>query len=103
MAEDEPLSGPDRYGSSYWCIKSPASEDGDVYVKADRLEVTGAGALIAWGGARKSYDAAPTADQQEPVLLFAAGHWTAAYAASILDGSAVAVEHWKGEVVRGVD
>jgi hypothetical protein len=30
--------------------------------------------------------------------MLASGHWTAAYAASIHDGSAVAVERWKGEV-----
>ena len=30
----------------------------------------------------------------------AAGKWTAYYAASCLDGSAVAVQHWAGEVER---
>ena len=34
------------------------------------------------------------------VLALAAGKWTAYYAASCLDGSAVAVQHWAGEVER---
>jgi hypothetical protein len=33
-------------------------------------------------------------------LAIAPGHWTAVFAASCMDGSAVAVHHWKGEVVR---
>jgi hypothetical protein len=100
MAEDQLLQGTSRYGGKYWCIKSPASEDGEIYVMADRLEVTEAGALIAWGGNRAKSDA-PGPDMQIPVLVLAAGHWTVAYAASILDGSAVAVEVWKGEIDRG--
>ena len=34
------------------------------------------------------------------VLALAAGKWTAFYAASCLDGSAGAVQHWAGEVER---
>jgi hypothetical protein len=33
-------------------------------------------------------------------MIFAAGQWQAAFAASCIDGHAVAVEHWPGEVVR---
>jgi hypothetical protein len=29
------------------------------------------------------------------------GNWIACYAASLIDGAAVAVERWKGEVNRG--
>ena len=88
-----------EYGKFYWCIKSSPSGDGEIYVKADRLEVTGAGTLIAWGGYRATEETLIPAEQQ-PVLLLAAGHWTVAYAASIHDGSAVAVEHREGEVIR---
>jgi hypothetical protein len=101
MSGNQPLRGPNRYGSKYWCIKSTASKDGEIYVMADRLEVTDAGALIAWGGHRAESSDAPSPDVQIPVLVLAAAHWTAAYAASTFDGSAVAVEHWKSEVVRG--
>jgi hypothetical protein len=100
MAKDQLLQGADRYGSKYWCIKSAASEDGELYVMADRLQVTEAGALIAWGGHRNKSSEAPAPETQIAVLVLAAGCWTAAYAASIMDGSPVAVEHWKGEAVR---
>jgi hypothetical protein len=78
--------------------KGTASPDGEIYLKADRLEVTEAGALIAWGDHRDKTSEAPGPNMQAPVLVLAAGHWTAAYAASILDGAAVAVEHWEGEM-----
>jgi len=100
IAEDR-LQGTSKYGSKYWCIKSKTSKDGEIYVMADRLAVTEAGTLIAWGGNRSKTTDAPSADRQIPVLMLAAGRWTAAYAASTFDGSAVAVEIWKGEVDRG--
>jgi hypothetical protein len=99
--EHEPLRGPFKYGSKYWCIKSKASKDGKIYVMADRLVVTVEGSLIAWGGHRSKSKEVPPAEMQIPVLILAAGHWTAAYAASTSDRSAVAVEHWKGKVDRG--
>ena len=33
-------------------------------------------------------------------MTFGPGQWQAAFAASCIDGHAVAVEHWPGEVVR---
>jgi hypothetical protein len=95
-----PLKGTSKYGRRYWCIKSKASKNGEIYVMAHRLAVTETGTLIAWGGGRSKHADAPSADKQIPVLMLAAGNWTAAYAADLLDGSAVAVEHWEGEVVR---
>jgi hypothetical protein len=38
-------------------------------------------------------------NKDHPVLVVPAGSWSGVYAASVLDGSAVAVEHWEGEVV----
>ena len=98
---EERLKGTSKYGSKYWCIKSKASKDGEIYVMADRLAVTEAGSLIAWGGGRSKSGDTPIANKQIPVLILASGHWTSAYAASVFDGSAVAVEHWEGEVDRG--
>lgn len=43
MDIDRPLSGASRYGNKYWCIKCTASRDGEIYLMADRLEVTGPG------------------------------------------------------------
>jgi hypothetical protein len=95
-----PGGDPSKYGEFYWCIKVTASEDNDIYVYADRLEVTVTGALIAWGGNRNKGGEDQGPDMRKPVLMLAAGHWTAAFAASTFDGSAVAVEHWGGEVER---
>jgi hypothetical protein len=99
MTEGPLLEGTSRLGRFYWCIKSALSDDGEIYVMADRIEVTKAGALIAWGGSRRKTSDAPQPDAQIPVLVLAAGSWTAIYAASHFDGAAVAVEHWKGKVL----
>lgn len=99
MTDHDKLVGTARWGGKYWCIKSAESEDGEIYVMADRLQVTEAGALIAWGAHRTKSSAAPTPETQMPVLILAAGRWTAVFAASVIDGAAVAVEIWKGEVV----
>ena len=48
------------------------------------------------GGYRRAYNAATPLT----VLALAAGKWTAFFAASCLDGSAGAVQHWAGEVER---
>jgi hypothetical protein len=93
MDKDRPLSGSFRYGKKYWCIKGTASRDGEIYLMADRLEVTGAGALIAWGGYRAKTNDAPNPDT--PVLALAAGSWTVAYEAEATDGTPLAVEHYK--------
>lgn len=89
------------YGRSYWCVKRRDAPE--VYVMADRVEVTPTGALIFWAETTEakdgSYDRVPR-NNPFPSLGFAPGEWTAFYAASLLDGSAVAVEHWEGEVVR---
>jgi hypothetical protein len=87
MSQDKPelKTGPARYGQYYWCIKTPLSEDGDVYVHADAVEVAPSGALVM-------------RSERYATLVIAQGQWTAVYAASVMDGHAVAVEHWKGEV-----
>ena len=98
MDRDRPLSGASRYGNKYWCIKCTASRDGGIYLMADRLEVTGAGALIVWGGYRAKTNDAPNPDT--PVLALAAGSWTLAYEAKPTDGTPVVMEHYKGGLIR---
>jgi hypothetical protein len=96
---DPPTASRDSYGRYFWCIKSDLSSDGEIYVRADRLEVTSDGALIAWGGRRYDEgDANP--NDAHSVLIIAFGRWKAAYAADWFDGEPVAIEHWKGEVER---
>ena len=65
-----------------------------MYLTADTAQVDANGTLLFTGHSAK--------DRSKTflVLAFAAGHWNAFYAASVLDGSAIAVDHWEGEVKR---
>lgn len=80
------MSAANEYGTHYWCVTS----DGDqVFVYADRMEVSASGALIAWGGYRKD-GGHPEHEQQ--LWAAAPGRWKTFFAASLIDGRAVAVE-----------
>lgn len=81
------------YGNHYWCVKVPKSvcPRGEIYACADKAEVTGGGNLVLWQDGK---------DGRSPNLAFARGQWHVFYAASFIDGLAVAVEHWEGEVAR---
>jgi hypothetical protein len=57
-----------RHGRFYWCIRSPQSEDGEIYIYADKLEVSPDGALVAWR--------TPEAEPPHINLALAAGQWT---------------------------
>ena len=86
------MSDPGRYGNCYWCAKvDRLSENGEIYVFADDAVVNEHGDLLFV----REKD-----DRRETVLAIAAGQWRAFFAASCLDGCAVAVEHWQGEVER---
>lgn len=88
--------GTEQYGRYYWCIKVPdtISKSGEIYLHADEITVNKHGDLEAWHANEK----APGGRHQN--LALAAGQWLAFYAASVMDGSAVAVDHWEGEVIR---
>ena len=77
-------------GDYYWCIKTELSDNGEIYAYADEIEVK-EGALILLS----CYD---ETHKRHPNLVIPAGQWSCIFAASHLDGGAVAVEHWKGEV-----
>jgi hypothetical protein len=86
------MSEAHRYGRHYWCVKTPRSKSGEVYVHADEVQIVdGALVLIRKADDEKGRPALPN-------LAFAPGHWCAFFAASVLDGNPVAVEHWKGEI-----
>ena len=82
-------TGPARYGRYYWCIKSNQSENGEIYAYADAVKVED-GHLLLY----RDKDG-----ELEPTLAFAPGSWAVFYAASVMDGSAVSVEQWAGEVL----
>jgi hypothetical protein len=80
------MSTPSDYGAHYWCVTA----DGEpVRLYADRMEVTGSGALVAWGGYRKE---GVHAEREQPLWAAAPGQWKAFFAASLLDGRPVAIE-----------
>ncbi len=80
------MGEPNKYGKWYYCIKSNMSENNDIYAYADKVVVTDAGNLML------------LSDGGFINLAFAPGDWDAIYAASCIDGSPIAVEHWAGEV-----
>lgn len=79
---------PEQYGEIYWCVKSNLSPDGEIYLHADIVEVGNAGQLIC---SRKNSDV---------MMIFKAENWECIFAASVIDGCACCVEHWRSEVVR---
>ena len=88
MATDRP--GPSRYGNFYYCVKTNLSEQtGEIYVLADHVRISEGGFLGFYGGERDGL-----------TIGFASGSWQAVYLASGIDGSAVAVDKWEGEVTR---
>jgi len=91
------MNRPSRYGDCYWCIKTKLSKSGEIYLNADRIEITANGSLVCWEGGRAEGDRLP--DIPAVMLAIPSGKWDAYYAASCIDGHAVAVEHWEGEVL----
>ncbi len=87
------MANAENSGRYYWCIKvtDQLSENGEIYAYADAVVTNpdGSLALISHKG-----------DKEQVTLLIAAGEWLALYAASLMDGSAVSVEHWKGEIAE---
>jgi hypothetical protein len=83
-------SGCEKYGNYYYCIKSDLSENNEIYVYADDVKVIDGDIFFI-----------SKRDHGDFVnLSISRGFWKCFFAASLWDGSAVSVEHWKGEVVR---
>ena len=78
----------DRYGTFYWCVKSPLSSSGDIYLNADGVAIRD-GCLVFTSRGEHGIN-----------VVFGPGEWRACFAASCIDGHAVAVEHWPCEVKR---
>jgi len=78
------------YGRYYWGVKTDLSQNGEIYLYADIASVNKNGDLIFSKVAGES---------TYTNMCFAKGYWKTFFAASVMDGSAVAVEHWKGEVI----
>ena len=82
------MSNSDSYGKYYWCVRVNDKEE--VYAFADIVNnVNGTLFLLS-----EEKDEATKETKVTVNLAFAPGHWQTIYAASVLDGGAVAVEHW---------
>ena len=80
--------GAEKYGRFYWCVGYV--KDKEIYVFADEVKISSSGDLLLWRIKKDS--------DRELNLSLAKGVWTFCYAASVLDGAAVAAEHWKGQI-----
>jgi len=73
----------------YWCVKVPEeiSSNGEIYLHADTAEIINGDLIFKKGD----------------MIIFSVGriNWTVFFAASVIDGHAVYVEHWKGEEHAG--
>jgi hypothetical protein len=82
-------TGAAGYGQFYWCVGLADEKNTEVYAHADRVEFAPSGGVVLL----RDRD-----EQSSPTLAFAAGRWSFVYAASVIDGSAVSVEHWPGQI-----
>jgi hypothetical protein len=78
-----------KYGTFCWCVR--ISKEEEVYVHADVAEVLNGTLLFA----RTRKNTKTGRDEMHINLAFAAGHWEAFYAASVVDGGPIAVAHWR--------
>lgn len=74
-----------QYGDKYWCVRLVSGEQ--IYFHADELSVARNGSLIS----RRIH---PEPSRRYSFLSFGPGQWAFFYAASVIDGGAVCVEHW---------
>ncbi|MCX4232820.1 hypothetical protein [Streptomyces ortus] len=90
------MSNPDArsYGQYYWCIMLADKDQTEVYAHGDEVTLDD-GVLVLW----QHKDDKPS----QQTLAFAPGQWASFYAASVLDGHAVSVEHWPGQITTSND
>ena len=79
------------FGRFYWWIKLANGQEMGVH--ADRVEITGDGALVLYGSN-------PSVGTKYVNLALAPGEWQLVCAASVEDGRPLAVEHWQKRKTR---
>jgi hypothetical protein len=85
-------TGQDGYGRYYWCIQTPLSQTGEVFVYADESHIHPDGTLTL---SQDSDDAVPVVN-----LAFAPANWISCFRADPANGKPLAIAHWNGLVVR---
>jgi hypothetical protein len=81
--------GTAKYGGMYYFVRTATDK---IYLMADRVEFTSSGGVIFWG--RFHGEDRQETDATTTNFALAAGEWKQVYAASVIDGHPVAVEHW---------
>jgi hypothetical protein len=88
-----PDSDASRHGRGYYCVG--LYDEREAYVFADEVVFHENGDLIFLGrGTRNEGHASADEATPEVMLAFAPAYWSFVYAASVVDGHAVAVAHW---------
>lgn len=84
-----------EYGRYYYCVEFEKGHGGAVYLHADAVKVNENGDLLFISAGRRKVGSDPDGDDS---IWFAvsAGKWRTFYAANVMDGGAVSVEHWEG-------
>jgi hypothetical protein len=79
------------YGKFYWCVlvDKALAESGEIYFNADGVETDQSGTFVAC----RVKDGV-----KEVILMVPAGMWKTVFAASIIDGHALGVDHWKEQI-----
>ncbi len=83
------MSGPEDYGGYYWCVRLPEQEE--IYLYADSVNIVNSSMVFM---RKKVVDEKSGKTEQQVNLILAPGQWQQVYAASCIDGGAVAFEHW---------
>lgn len=78
-----------RYGQYYWCIVLDDEDSTEIYAHADEITYDD-GNVTLWHHTEEG--------PATPTISIAKGHWKYTFAASCMDGHAVAAEHWKGQI-----
>jgi len=87
------MSDPTNYGNFYWCVHvvKELAAKGEIYLYADHVDTKDDGSLWFYHKREEGF---------RPGLVIGPGLWQYFYAASIVDGAAVAVAYWPEEVDR---
>jgi hypothetical protein len=80
--------GAEKYGNYYFGVKVDKSiaKSGEIFAFAESVEVSANGDLVFYEKTKQ--------EQMLPSLIIKSDKWSIMFAASVLDGHAVSVEHW---------
>ncbi len=85
------LKFPAKY---YWGIRvvKELSEDGEIYIYSDYVQIE-QGSLVFY---------CETKEGPMATFVISEGNWLCYFSASLIDGAATKVEHWKGFMDKGL-